>query len=527
MQARGQVSHPENMLVHKPLALLPTFQEHETTMLEKHGEERTFLLLDFGREIHGGVRLIVPRCGPVNLKIRLVFGESVSEAMSNVGEQGATNHHSPRDITVELSNLSVLDFGQTGFRFCRIEMAEDGYLWLKNVVAIVKTANIEQRGYIRTSDERFNDVLDTALYTAYLNVQNGVIWDGIKRDRLVWSGDLNAEILTLGYTYGPVEHIRNCLELLRKDTPDNLWMNNIPTYSVWWVLNLVDYYYLSGDREFFENNLDYVRYVLKDMDICIGDDDVDMTRSGKVTERPFFLDWPTSDREDAFCGTMMLVLYTMKKLLTVPCDGLDRAQIQQIISRVEKYTTLPVEMKETKAMQICCGAKNPMQKEFMEQDGAHGFSTFMMYFILKALDKCGSERTVELAKEYYGAMLDRGATSFWEDFDMDWLEGSGRIDEFTPEGMKDLHADYGKFCYQNLRHSLCHGWASGVVSYAFENILGLTILEPGYKKVHIEPKLSGLAWAEGEIPTPMGNIYIRAEAGKTPVISLPEGIELQ
>ncbi len=92
--------------------------------------------------------------------------------------------------------------------------------------------------------------------------------------------------------------------------------------------------------------------------------------------------------------------------------------------------------------------------------------------------------------------------------------------------MKDLHADYGKFCYKNLRHSLCHGWASGVVSYAFENVLGVTIVEPGYRKVHIAPKLFGLDWVEGEVPTPMGNIHVRAEAGKAPEITLPEGIEL-
>ena len=31
-------------------------------------------------------------------------------------------------------------------------------------------------------------------------------------------------------------------------------------------------------------------------------------------------------------------------------------------------------------------------------------------------------------------MLDRGATTFWEDFDLEWLDGSGRIDELPKEG---------------------------------------------------------------------------------------------
>jgi len=73
-------------------------------------------------------------------------------------------------------------------------------------------------------------------------------------------------------------------------------------------------------------------------------------------------------------------------------------------------------------------------------------------------------------KEYYGAMLDRGATTFFEDFDMDWLEGSGRIDELPAEGEKDLHGDYGSFCYVGFRHSFCHGWSAGVIMFIEEYV---------------------------------------------------------
>ena len=32
-------------------------------------------------------------------------------------------------------------------------------------------------------------------------MQNGVLWDGVKRDRLVWAGDMYVEILTCLYLY--------------------------------------------------------------------------------------------------------------------------------------------------------------------------------------------------------------------------------------------------------------------------------------------------------------------------------------
>ena len=40
-------------------------------------------------------------------------------------------------------------------------------------------------------------------------------------------------------------------------------------------------------------------------------------------------------------------------------------------------------------------------------------------------------------------------------------ETHARIDELVPPGKKDLHGDFGAYCYVGFRHSLCHGWASG------------------------------------------------------------------
>ena len=101
------------------------------------------------------------------------------------------------------------------------------------------------------------------------------------------------------------------------------------------------------------------------------------------------------------------------------------------------------------------------------EGGAKGFSTFMSYYILTAIASRDKELAVRLMKEYYGGMLDRGATSFWEEFDMGWLDGSGRIDELD-ETKKELHGDYGAHCYVGYRHSLCHGWSAGVARFIKE-----------------------------------------------------------
>lgn len=48
-------------------------------------------------------------------------------------------------------------------------------------------------------------------------------------------------------------------------------------------------------------------------------------------------------------------------------------------------------------------------------------------------------------------MISRGATTFWGNFDVEWVEGSGRIDELTPDNLLDLHGDFGEFCYKGFR----------------------------------------------------------------------------
>jgi alpha-L-rhamnosidase len=51
-------------------------------------------------------------------------------------------------------------------------------------------------------------------------------------------------------------------------------------------------------------------------------------------------------------------------------------------------------------------------------------------------------------------MLDMGTTTFGEDFDIEWMKNSARLDEFTPKDMKDIHGSFGAYCYPNYRHIL-------------------------------------------------------------------------
>lgn len=130
--------------------------------------------------------------------------------------------------------------------------------------------------------------------------------------------------------------------------------------------------------------------------------------------------------------------------------------------------------------------------------------------MLQAKAKAGDyQGSLDAIRNYWGAMIKLGATTFWEDFNMDWLPNASRIDELPKPGQKDVHGDYGAYCYIGLRHSLCHGWASGPTPWLTEHVLGIRVIAPGCKVIKVEPHLGDLKFAEGTFPTPYGIVKVK------------------
>jgi hypothetical protein len=153
-----------------------------------------------------------------------------------------------------------------------------------------------------------------------------------------------------------------------------------------------------------------------------------------------------------------------------------------------------------------------LNREVMAVDGAKRLSTFYGYYVLQARARAGDyQGALNNIRDFWGGMLDLGATTFWEDFNLDWTANAARIDELVPAGKKDIHGDFGNYCYKGFRHSLCHGWASGPTAWLSEHVLGIQIVEPGCKTIRIEPHLGDLKWAEGTFPTPFGILKVRHE----------------
>ena len=498
--------------------------------------EKASILLDFGSELHGGLKLVLgssSRRQPSLVRIR--FGESVEESNSTTLNSEwkvgfSTDDHAKRDIVMEVPRDGMIEIGNTGFRFVRLDLLQDNTtISLKEVSAILRYRDIPYLGSFECSDARLNKIWITGAYTVHLNMQE-YLWDGIKRDRLVWLGDMHPELMTISRVFGYNEVIPNSLDLACQQFPLPGWMNGMSAYSLWYLINQYEWYQQTGDMDFLKKHADYISGLIHQID---GKVDAE----GNETLSPArFLDWPSNgNKAGVEAGYRALIVWAMQdasQLSSKLGNPSDSQLCLDIIDRMKKKILPHNNLKQAASLMAIAGLMDSQKAcdEVVAVGGGKGFSTFYGYYMLEALAQAGEyEKAMEIIDSFWGAMLDLGATTFWEDFNLDWIPNAAPIDEPVPAGKKDIHGDFGAYCYPGFRHSLCHGWSSGPTAWLSDHVLGIKIVNVERKQVSIKPHLGKLDWAKGTYPTPWGVIEVSHEkqpGGKIATkVKLPKGVK--
>jgi len=530
MKVTGDVRGQEQLL--RPYVGQVSTTEPAVAVLKSSKSGKASILFDFGKELQGGVQIIRAISSDKKAAVfHLCFGESVTEAMSSVDAEGttATNEHSVRDFETSVPWLGSMITGETGFRFLRVDLvSEDVEVPLVAVRAVSRYRDIPYIGSFKCNDERINKIWETGAYTVHLNMQD-YLWDGIKRDRLVWIGDMHPEVMTVGTVFGNHDVVRKSLDYVRDGTPATSWMNGICSYSLWWIIIHHHLYWYYGDKEYLSAQKTYLTELLRNVMKNI-DGNKETYKSGR------FIDWPTNDNPDAIhAGLQALTVRALEagsELAGWLSDPALAKECRDAATKLRTYVPDNKGNKEAAALLAIEGMLDAKTAhDIIVKDGAKDFTSFMGYYMLEALAKNGSYAdALDLISEYWGKMLDLGATTFWEDFNYMDSKNAARIDEFVPEGKFDIHADGGAYCYVGLRHSFCHGWASGPTAWLSQHILGVEPASPGFKTVRIRPHLGNLKWVEGDFPTPYGIIHVthsrRPDGQISSTVELPEGVEL-
>jgi hypothetical protein len=286
-------------------------------------------------------------------------------------------------------------------------------------------------------------------------------------------------------------------------------MNGISAYSLWWIIIQHDWYLHHGDLNYLKAQAGYLHDLL-----ALLAQKTDSTGRERLAPGMRYIDWPSSkDSNTVHAGLQALMVMAFTKgaaLSGYLGQQADQKNCLQLATAMRRQLPTANFGKQAAALLALAGMGDAQKMNaVIAADGVKRFSTFFGYYMLQAKALAGDyTHALQNIRDYWGGMLAMGATTFWEDFDLEAGRQSGRVDELIPDGQPDFHRNTGDYCYIGFRRSLCHGWASGPTAWLSEHVLGIHITSPGCRSISIEPHLGDLAWAKGSFPTPYGLVEV-------------------
>lgn len=488
------------------------------------------VLYDFGRETFGYLKFNEVKGEGT---IYIYYGESREEAQDK-------EHCETLDrlaVTKEVSKDLLVMKGSKAFRFVYVET--EGNVTFDKLSMDYEYAkqNLERSGSFRCNDALLNKIWDIGAYTMDLTTREFFV-DGIKRDRWTWSGDAIQSYLMNYYLRFDTECVKRTIRQLRGKDPVTAHINTIMDYTFYWFKSVHDYYSYTGDicfvREIYPRMQTMMQYVL-------GRTNAEGMAEGKPDDWIFvdWVDFPMHKR-GTLCFEQILLcksFETMKLCATVlrdnPLTSSPQGSIttEEYSADVKKYTELyeslskklrPTfwdEEKQAFMHAIEDGEMNrqitkfpnmfaiiygllsedesqTVMKSVMLNPEIDAINTpYMRFYELEALCKMGLQTQVlKEIRDYWGGMLNEGATSFWE--------------KYNPQDKGTQHlAMYGR----PYGKSLCHAWGASPVYLLGKYYLGVSPTAPGYTEYEVTPVLGDLDWMEGDVPTPFGKIHVKMD----------------
>ncbi len=480
-----------------------------TTPMEaiKTEEKNNGILVDFGKETFGFVRFH-------NLKgkgrLSVFYGESPEEALD----------------TEYCETLDYFDFNDSSQDFTTPDSKAFRYIYIKSgenlsfdrVSMLYEYLPLEYRGGFRCNDERINKIWNVSAYTMHLTSREFFI-DGIKRDRWIWSGDAYQSYLMNYYLFFDSPSVTRTMLNLRGKDPVTSHTNTIMDYTFYWFMGIYDYLQYTGDNRFVRQFYPRMQSL---MDFCLSRRNSNGMMEGLDGDW-VFIDW--ADFKMSKSGEV-----SFEQLLF--CRSLETmALCAKIVNDAEsekKYSSLAKDLQKKLFSAFWCADKGAfihnrdndkrseqvtpytnmfavlfgyldneqteaVKKNVLLNPNALKITTpYMRFYELEALCALGEQDYVlKEIRDYWGGMLDLGATSFWEKYNP---KEKGR------EHLAMYGRPYGK--------SLCHAWGASPIYLLGKYYMGVKPEKEGYKEFSIRPVLGDLEWMEGSVPTPNGDIKV-------------------
>ncbi|MFD4875056.1 alpha-L-rhamnosidase C-terminal domain-containing protein [Streptomyces sp. NPDC058420] len=395
----------------------------------------------------------------------------------------------------------------------------------------------------------YSDALGTASALSAFTVPgvNSVasILDGAKRDRAIWSGDLNVEGPTVYDSTGRTEYLKGALQLLGSHRLSSGFVTGalppqdalhtgaaIPgttgtysaTYSMYWLLALESYYLYTGDTAFVQQE-----WPVAQAELAWNAAQVD-SRGLFVTDASDGADWDFYDSVKTGAVTEYNLIY-YKALL----DGAQLATAAGQSTLAATYTQRAADLKAAINTYLFNSASGLYRISDTKTTGVPQDANALA--VLYGVAPAASDASIlaalrtSLWTTSYGPVPfspDAGYSSVISPF-AGGYELQARLATGDTAGAEALlgtlwghmatpGTDFTGTMWENIATdgspglgtttSLAHGWSTAPTSALSGYVLGAQPVTAGYATWSVEPHPGDLAWAEGRVPTPHGALAV-------------------
>jgi len=350
-------------------------------------------------------------------------------------------------------------------------------------------------------------------------------------EQLQYFGDTRIQALVSLYNTQDDRLVRNAINDGRQSiVADGITMSRyptnlhqfIPSFSIWWIATIHDFWMLRGDDAFVAKQLPYIRMILDYYEQHLRGD-----ASLSYIPYWFFTDWTFDNGEPPRMPDGQSSVQDLHFLMGLELAGeMERSigmpafanKYSQIAARIKTgfkakywdasrklFANTPEKTSFSQHANILAILTNVVEGQeatdlmtrLLQDNNLTKASIYFSYYLNRALDKSGLGNNYLNKLDIWQAQLAVGLTT--------WAETS------------------------DFPRSDCHAWGASPNIELYRIVLGIQPAAPGFKKVLITPHLGNLHNASGCIPHPQGNICVNYQVdakGKLKAeITLPSGVD--